>query len=90
MATVGYYLRTNAVRAADTTFVCGDRWALIRMDERYNEEIVAEGLSYEDAAALYWRKLEELTAPAAHPAGDAGVVERKPPRRSPHQLVFRF
>ena len=78
MSTVGYYIRGETVD--DTT------WALVRIDDHYNEEIVVGGLSYKDAVALYWEKLAtlqgQLTSPAGELSGDSG-----PPKR---QLTFKF
>jgi hypothetical protein len=50
--TLGYFIRDRA-----------ESWRLIRVCGRASEEIVADGLSYEEAVAMYWRKLEELARP---------------------------
>jgi hypothetical protein len=52
----------------------------------YREEEVVDGLSYEDAIALYWRKPGELTAPAANAAAD----RPEPRQRLPSQLSFKL
>lgn len=44
----GYYIRND-----------GDRYALIRQDEQYRDEIVIDGLPYDRAAKLYWRYMRE-------------------------------
>ena len=46
--TTGYFLRND-----------GDRYALIRQDEQYREEVVIDGLPYDRAAKLYWRYMRE-------------------------------
>jgi len=45
----GYYIRQD-----------GDRYALIRQDEQYREEVVLDGLPPERATKLYWRYMREL------------------------------
>jgi len=71
---VGYYIRGS-----------GERWQLIRQNERYEDEVVANGLSFQEAVALYWRKMAELAAPAE---ADAAPV-RQPRKRSP-QLSLKL
>jgi hypothetical protein len=44
----GYYIRND-----------GDRYALIRQDEQYRDEIVIDDLPYDRAAKLYWRYMRE-------------------------------
>jgi hypothetical protein len=58
---VGYYIRGS------------DTWALMQTDERYRDEAVVDGLSYEDAVALYWRKMTELAAPESRTVGRAAA-----------------
>jgi len=74
----GYYIRAEAVRAADGTLVCGSRWALVRHDERCGEEVIVDGLSVTDARTLYWRKLEAL---GAHDAGAPEAADGVAPRQ---------
>ncbi len=62
MATAGYYTRAEPVRAEDGTLVCGERWALVRVNDRYQDEIIADDLSEVEATALYWREFEALVA----------------------------
>jgi hypothetical protein len=45
----GYYIRQS-----------GDRWALIRQDEQYRDEVVLDGLPPERAAKLYWRYMRNF------------------------------
>ena len=54
----GYYIR-GASLTTD--------WALIEQDERYGEQVVADGLSNKKAVALYWRKMAELYRPTGPP-----------------------
>ena len=95
MATAGYYLRQRAMRADDGTLTCGDQWSLVRIDSRYQDEVVAAGLTEAEAMALYWQKLEELVASrssggdTAPDASDAGApIERQ--ARRPRQLAFKL
>jgi hypothetical protein len=96
MATTGYYLRHNAVRAEDGTLVCGDQWSLIRVDSSYKDELLADGLSEAEATALYWRKLEELVASRASggdrppEANATGVTVEHNARRPPRQLALKL
>jgi hypothetical protein len=96
MTTVGYYIRANGVRAEDGTLVCGEQWALIRVDDKYADEVVVDGLPKEEAAAFYWRKLEELVASRTSGGNrtpdaidDGATVERKA-RRAPRQLGLKL
>ena len=44
----GYYIRND-----------GERYALVRQDEQYRDEIVIDGLPFDRAAKLYWRYMRE-------------------------------
>ena len=71
---VGYYIRGGA----------GGAWALVEQDERYNERVVVDGLTSEEATALYWRKMAE-----PHPPTAAAVPGREP-QRQPPQLSLKL
>lgn len=66
MATLGYYIRGSTRYTSD--------WALVRVTSRYQDEVVAHGLSHKEAEALYWQKhTKRLGADAAAsdlPLGD--------------------
>jgi hypothetical protein len=85
MATVSYYIRGSAEGA----------WALMAVDHHYTDKIVVDGLSYEDAVALYWRRLEELLLEkmprGAVPAGELPLDGDIAPRsRRARQLAFKL
>jgi hypothetical protein len=86
MATVGYYIRGSSREAAD--------WALMAVDHHYTVKIVVDGLAYEDAVALYWRKLEELQLEkmprGAVAAGELPLDGDIAPRRRARQLTLKL
>ncbi len=84
MATTGYFIRGRAEGA----------WALMAVDHHYRDEIVVDGLSYEDAVALYWRRLEELVLEkmprGVVTAGELPLDGNIAPRRRSQQLTLKF
>lgn len=63
----GYYIRQS-----------GDRWALIRQDEQYRDEVVLDGLPPERAAKLYWRYMRDF------------LKERARRERQPEPTLFEL
>jgi hypothetical protein len=76
----GYYIRGSGASTDD--------WALVEQDERYAERVVADGLTSEQATALYWRKMAELHASPGSVA--ATKTRRDPAEPEPPQLSLKL